>query len=657
MKKCYSFLLAALLFSVPALANIVIVKGHITYSNGAPAANHAVWISTDSTSTPPACMQGSMVHTNANGYYIDTLYCTSGNIVKVRIQTQNCNGTWLVETPQVNTSTNLVERNFTLCTPTPAPCQANFNYHFIQNMTVQFTSLSIPTGGSSGLPPHYWNFGDGGTGTGLYPVHTYTAPGTYVVKLIISGVSCADTISRTIQVTNITGTCNATFQDSVINNKLFVFSGGSTTAPGDSIIQRLWNFGDGTGNNNNWANADHIYTAAGTYTVCLRITTALGCNDSVCRTIVVGSPTANCVSNFSYLRTNSAPLTIAFNSSSSAGTTPADAIISRTWTFGDGSPALTGNNVYPSHTYPSIGNYQACLKITTASGCQKTICKTVSVYDSSCHANFNYNIGTGGVVYFNNTSSTLGTTAQYQWMFGNGTTSTAINPVKTYSPGTYTVCLVMWSASGCVDSVCKVITIAPPPPTTNCEAVFQYVGLPPSAGSAGYTLQFGSGASHGTTSTDSIIQRTWYWDDGMMTNGLVSPTHTYMMPGVYNVCLVITSASGCSDTTCKTIAVPMQNQLVCQSYFTYEHLPTTSAATRAIRFNSTMSHGGPADSITSRKWEFGDGTILTGNVVNPIHQYATPGTYNVCLTVKTALNCEKKICKLVVIPQVAGACV
>jgi PKD repeat protein len=372
---------------------------------------------------------------------------------------------------------------------------------------------------------------------------------------------------------------------------------------------------------------------------------------------VVGSPTANCVSNFSYLRTNSAPLTIAFNSSSSAGTTPADAIISRTWTFGDGSPALTGNNVYPSHTYPSIGNYQACLKITTASGCQKTICKTVSVYDSSCHANFNYNIGTGGVVYFNNTSSTLGTTAQYQWMFGNGTTSTAINPVKTYSPGTYTVCLVMWSASGCVDSVCKVITIAPPPPTTNCEAVFQYVGLPPSAGSAGYTLQFGSGASHGTSSTDSIIQRTWYWDDGMMTNGLVSPTHTYMMPGVYNVCLVITSASGCSDTTCKTIAVPMQNQLVCQSYFTYEHLPTTSAATRAIRFNSTMSHGGPADSITSRKWEFGDGTILTGNVVNPIHQYATPGTYNVCLTVKTALNCEKKICKLVVIPQVAGACV
>src|SRR5205085_5818834 len=106
--------------------------GYVTYSNGNPVVNHTVWIMTDSLTTPTACLQGHQVHTNANGFYLDTLKCSVGDIVKVRIQLENCNGTYITENTQVNAANNVVERNFTLaCNP---QCNAEFVFTK-QNLT------------------------------------------------------------------------------------------------------------------------------------------------------------------------------------------------------------------------------------------------------------------------------------------------------------------------------------------------------------------------------------------------------------------------------------------------------------------------------------------------------------------------------------------
>jgi PKD repeat protein len=651
MKKFYFSLVVALLFSVSALANNVIVKGYVTYSNGSPVVNHNVWIMTDSLTTSTACMQAHQVHTNANGFYIDSLNCPNGSIVKVRIQTENCNGTYIVENPQVNTATNIVERNFMLaCNP---QCNADFVFTK-QNLTAAFTSTSTVSGSTP--ISFYWNFGDAGTATIANPVHTYGAAGTYNVTLFISSNGCTDTVVKSITLVNAGGTCHAQFTDSMIAPNKFIFnSTGSTTASGDQIVNHIWTFGDGTGNTGNQVVVDHIYQQGGTYNVCLRIVSANGCVDSTCKTFAVTIPTA-CVSQFSFQRLNTTPgYNVAFNSSASSGSTPVDAIVSRLWTFGDGQQ-LTGNVVSPTHMYTAQGNYTVCLRIETVAGCIKTECKLVSLVDSNnCHANFSFAIGSGGAVMFTNTSSTTGTAAQYVWSFGTLATSSAINPVYTFAPGTYNVCLRIYSGN-CMDSVCKTVVIAPAP--THCEAVFQYTGLP--AGTNGYTLQFTSAQSHGTSAAnDTIHERIWIWGDGSTTGGnVIAPTHTYHTAAVYNVCLVIRTSGGCSDTTCKTVTVPMPNQLTCKSQFTYEHLPATSATGRSVRFNSSTSAAGYGDSIISRKWTFGDGTsLLTGNVVSPVHVYAQPGTYSACLTITTALGCTKTECKVVVVPQVAGNCV
>lgn len=72
------------------------------------------------------------------------------------------------------------------------------------NTQVCFTNRSIAgfSGNSCNTTSSYsWDFGDGNTSTQTSPCHTYTAPGTYTVKLSTSNTSCgSDTKVKTITV-------------------------------------------------------------------------------------------------------------------------------------------------------------------------------------------------------------------------------------------------------------------------------------------------------------------------------------------------------------------------------------------------------------------------------------------------------------------------
>ena len=62
--------------------------------------------------------------------------------------------------------------------------------------------------GSGTVTSWNWNFGDAVSGSNTaviqHPSHTYTAPGTYQVTLIVSNnVGCSDTIIKSVKVRNL----------------------------------------------------------------------------------------------------------------------------------------------------------------------------------------------------------------------------------------------------------------------------------------------------------------------------------------------------------------------------------------------------------------------------------------------------------------------
>ncbi len=73
------------------------------------------------------------------------------------------------------------------------------NTVFCTNKPVEFDARTTIATPLPSLPKYHWNFGDGKTGTGPNPSHTYAIPGTYKVLLTVTDfVPCTDTVSMVI---------------------------------------------------------------------------------------------------------------------------------------------------------------------------------------------------------------------------------------------------------------------------------------------------------------------------------------------------------------------------------------------------------------------------------------------------------------------------
>ena len=325
---------------------------------------------------------------------------------------------------------------------------------------------------------------------------------------------------------------------------------------------------------------------------------------------------------------------VIFDSRNSTASLP-DTIYQRFWSFGDGS-GISGNVLSPSHIYTTTGTYTVRLIIVSTNGCRDTAFVTVAVAPNTpqCHAAF-VDSALSNLAYFFSGNSFTGSQdsiVERRWTFGDGTamTGNTVNPIHQYAQnGTYTVCLRIISSSGCRDSVCKSVVVGNIIPV--CTSYFSYSITNQNA------VLFNSTSSH-TSSGDSIVQRYWNFGDNIALGGnITSPSHTYNAPGIYNVCLTIITASGCQNTFCKSITIVLPTH--CTAIFKYVKLNQ-----KTLQFNSGSSATDANDSIVQRKWTFGDGSILTGNVVSPVKTYAASSLYNVCLRIQTAKGCVSEAC-------------
>jgi len=129
-----------------------------------------------------------------------------------------------------------------------------------------------------------WDFGDGGSSNTQNPVHTYGAPGMYLVTLsITTSDSCwSSFVDFVFPGDSNNFNCFADFNYFPDSSGFgFTFVDFSTGNP----IDWTWDFGDGSFATGPVVN--HTFSQAGSYMVCLTITTASGCVNTHCYMVTV----------------------------------------------------------------------------------------------------------------------------------------------------------------------------------------------------------------------------------------------------------------------------------------------------------------------------------------------------------------------------------
>ncbi|MEA3476917.1 MAG: PKD domain-containing protein [Bacteroidota bacterium] len=504
-----------------------------------------------------------------------------------------------------------------------------------------------------------WDFGDGNVANGQNVTHTYPAPGTYTVSLIVlSENSCLDTAYHQVVIDALPTTdFTISPNDTSCVGEVVSFDGTGSA----DIISWDWDFGDG--NIASGQNVTHTYTSAGTYSISLIVANANGCLDTAIHQRVVIDVTID----FSMTPDPSCQdYLVSFNGIGNASFTD------WLWDFGDGNTAI-GKNV--THTYTAANTYTVTLDV-----CSETVSYQLLV-NPPAMANAGSDTATCEDVWFDLSTKTIPPSAanygSILWFGGTGTFDdpTAIAPI--YTPGAgelgfVTLYMVSYGLSPCANDTSTMIleviegayAQAGSDENSCADVPYDFANSSFVPFATNYlTLQWSGGAG---SFVDPTVQVPVY----IPAPGELGPiTMTMLALGVLNcdsiddmVLYIRPDYLMPFDTTiCYHDSVFAQGGWQGASGTFYDTLLSVWDCDSVIQTNLTVlpeidrdftitpndsscigepvffTQTGSAN-LTTWFWDFGDGA--TSNAQDPNHQYVTPGSYTVTLTYTDDNGCS-----------------
>jgi gliding motility-associated-like protein len=206
---------------------------------------------------------------------------------------------------------------------------------------------------SAGNMQYNWNLGDGNTMTTRDVTHSYTSPGIYTVKLLVStDKGCADSSSFdvTVNPSPVAGFSVANPQQCFTNNR---FNFINSTSISSGTLQYTWDLGDGT--TATIRDVTHSYPVPGDYLVKMIATSDKACVDSASFSVKIFK---YAIADF-YVEPICVNLVLPLSNKTINNT---NTTLNYLWEFGNGQSSSAQNPVY---SYPAPGTYTIKLSVNT----------------------------------------------------------------------------------------------------------------------------------------------------------------------------------------------------------------------------------------------------------------------------------------------------
>ena len=482
-------------------------------------------------------------------------------------------------------------------------------------LSVSFTNLSTNFDSATAWR---WEFGDGQVSSLKNPFHIYTVGGIFSVTLIASNAGgCNDTLVYTDYI-KITGpsahTATAPTSGCVPHSTCM-----SAVSTGTNTY--IWNFGDGTvlpGPDS----VCYTYIRTGTFYPELILNDGLGCVFSLPlgRVDVTGA--------IAHFKLDTAVFcghaTVHFVDSSYGSS----AAQSWNWNFGDpvSGAQNTSSLQNPAHFYSAPGSYRVTQNIQSTDGCTDSTAQyiTVTPAPSVTLTVGNTSACAPDSVQLSAQISSVLPIGTILWQFGDSAgaasnTSTLQNPLHYYfHPGSYSITITITDTNGCAG-----VNTAP-----------LLLRQRPLAAYSAFDKCFDKQPFVFINNSQFANTYAWTFGDGAQSS-LFAPSKTYADTGAYAVQL-IASNSFCSDTVVKTLTVFS----IPDAVFT----PSTNGLcgpAASFQLNNLSTNA------SSYVWNLGNNT--TSGLINPVADFAAPGTYTIALTAISVNGCKDNASTIVTV--------
>jgi gliding motility-associated-like protein len=217
-------------------------------------------------------------------------------------------------------------------------------------------------------------------------------------------------------------------------------------------------------------------------------------------------------------------------------------IISKTWNFGDGTPAQNILSGPVSHVFSSVGSFPVTLTATDASGCTSAK-TTITVITSDPDLDFlSFDTASCPDKFIQLEAKSSALLSSYFWKLDDGKTSVAPNPRVSYSiTGQKSISLTVKDLLGCEKTIFKPNYLYIDLPSAEFIAEKDTAECPPYDAAFYFKGKFAESYS-------------WDFGDGN-TSSLKDPKNLYLLSGNYQVSLTVTSPGGCIATSLKPLTL------------------------------------------------------------------------------------------------------